>query len=59
MTRPPYTPEEWARAYQAACKELGMPARGPKGSPENLERVRISRRAIARAHEILRQRKSG
>ncbi len=54
----PYTEEEWARAYAAALKELGMPARGPKGSPQNIERVKISARAVVRARQLLNREKS-
>jgi hypothetical protein len=53
----PYTEEEWSRAYKAALKELGMPERGPLGSKQNYERVRIAAKAVARARQILNREK--
>lgn len=50
---PWYTIAEWRAAYDRAAKELGLPARGPRGSVQN--RVRRAMRSVvwARARQIV------
>ena len=50
---PWYTMSEWRAAYDRAAAELGLPPRGPRGTPQN--RVRRSMRAVvaARAWRIV------
>lgn len=37
----------WTQLYQQVAREMGMPARGPSGSPQNKERQRLAGRVAA------------
>lgn len=44
---------DWQEAWQQAARELHMPPRGKRGSPENKERERLGPIVTARALQIL------
>ncbi len=48
-----YSAEEWASAYTAAERELGLPPRGRRGSQANRVRMKRGTKLAQRAREIL------